>query len=161
MEIIYEAFNFFKKNGFVDLNHVIVINNEIDHYDLCSLYEKMKYEKDIIKFMDIFQIHYFNAYSGKHTNCDDTNNIHILGKIGIGECIICLDEEMVGYKTFCNHFMCIKCYSSLFEAHKFKNCPYCRKKIIFDSRMNEIIENKIKEQIEDIQHNGDDYLGYE
>ena len=56
MEIINEAFEFFKTNGFVKLEHVIAINNEIDQFDLCNLYETMKNDKNLIQFMDYFHL---------------------------------------------------------------------------------------------------------
>jgi len=145
MEIINEAFESFKKNGFVKLEHVIAINNEIDQFDLCNLYEIMKNNKDLIHFMDHFQVHYSTSTFSKI----------YLGKIGLGECIICLDEEVVCYKTHCNHFMCIKCYSSLFEGYEYKNCPYCRKMMIFDHRMIEIINKTNQEVMDEVERQED------
>lgn len=148
MEIINESFKFFKTNGFVKLEHVIAINNEIDQFDLWNFYETMKNDKNLIQFMDYFQVQYSTSIFTKI----------YLGKIGLGECIICLDEEVVGYKTHCNHFMCIKCYSNLFEGYKYKNCPYCRKKMIFDHRMIEIIHKtnqRVMEEEDEVERQVD------
>jgi len=139
MEIINEAFEFFKTNGFVKLEHVIAINNEIDQFDLFDLYQTMKSDKNLIQFIDYFQVQYSTSYLKKI----------YLGKIGLGECIICLDEGVVGYKTHCNHFMCIKCYSNLFEGYEYKNCPYCRKTMIFDPRMIEIIHKTNQQSMDE------------
>ena len=145
MELFNSVYNFFKINGYLNLNHIIEFNNEIDKVDLFNIYEEIKENKDLVEFLDSFQSQYCKAV-------DDNVSLYEsekfkLGNIGIGECIICYDENIVGYKTLCNHFMCIKCYSRLFDNHidYFKNCPYCRTNMIFDKRMNEVIYNVNRE----------------
>lgn len=131
MEIIYEAYQIFQKKGYVDLNHVIAISNDLDKVDIFHFYEKEKNNKDITKFMDLFQ-----KYYSKNSTISDGIN-HNYGHISNDDCIICLDENVVGYMFDCNHFTCISCYLKLFKNTNTKNCPYCRKIVMKDKRLND------------------------
>lgn len=141
MEIIYEAFNFFKKNGFIHLPHLILMNQDIDIKEIYLFYEKEKGNKEIIQFMDFYQQLY-----GLKTVKDESyvrntvyGKIYNLGYITTGECIICYDDDTVGYKTSCDHFMCINCCKKFFEQdYTMKRCPYCRQDVVI-YRFNEIL----------------------
>jgi len=144
MEIIYEAYNFFKTNGFVHLPHIIAMNHDIDIEDLYYFYEKEKDNKEIINFMN----HYQNEYGLKTTTEKIRGVTYKIGTISNGECIICYEENNAGLRTPCNHFMCMECCVKLFENdNNVKKCPYCREDVII-YRMNEVIQN-IKNNIED------------
>lgn len=141
MEIIYNAFNFFKTNGFMNLHHIIEMSHDIDMEDLYWFYEKEKENKEIIDFMN----HYQNEYGLKtiiDTSIINSINgiIYKLGTLSTGECIICYDENEVGFKTPCSHFMCMECCVKLFkDDNTIEKCPYCREYIVL-YKMNEIIK---------------------
>lgn len=141
MEIFYEAYNFFKTHGFVHLPHIIAMNNDIDMQDLYYFYDKEKDNKEIIDFMNHYQTEYglktiFDSSMSNSVN----ETIYKVGTLSTGECIICYDDNKVGYKTPCNHFMCMECCEKLFQDDKTINkCPYCRENVVL-YRMNEIIK---------------------
>jgi len=126
MEIIYEAFNFFKKNGFIHLPHLISMNQEVGMEELYLLYLKEKDNEEIIKFLDHYQMEYgLKKISFKKI-------IYNIGRISIGECIICYEEHTIGYKTPCDHFMCMECCKKIFQSDtSLKKCPYCRQDVLF------------------------------
>lgn len=145
MEIIYEAYNFFKTNGFVHLPHIIAINHDIDIEDLYYFYQKEKDNKELINFMN----HYQNEYGLKTTTEKIGGITYKIGIISNGECIICYEENNVGLKTPCNHFMCMECCVKLFgDDQTVKKCPYCREEVVL-YKMNEIVRKLRKD--EDVQ----------
>jgi len=155
MEIIYNAFNFFKTNGFVNLHHLIEMSQDIDMQDLYYFYDKEKDNKEIIDFMNHYQKEYglktiFDSSMANNVN----ETIYKVGTISTGECIICYDDNKVGFKTPCNHFMCMECCGKLFQDDTTINkCPYCREKVVL-YRMNEII--KLFKNDEEIQVDNQD-----
>lgn len=147
MEIIYEAFNFFKTNGFVHLPHLITMSNDLDMENLYCFYNKEKDNKEIINFMD----HYQNEYGLKTTKKQGIT--YKIGTLSNGECIICYDENKTGLKTPCNHFMCIECCAKLFQHDKaIKKCPYCREDVSLYG-MNELISKFKNEKVEKVENN--------
>jgi len=157
MKIIYEAFNFFKEKGFINLSHIISMNNNIDVIELFKFYEKEKNNKEMILFMN----HYQNKYGIKSTN-SNLKNKYKIGIISVNECIICYDENVVGYQSACNHFLCIECCKKYFEKNEPKKCPYCRQCIPI-LRINEIIKNHTVSNTiyEDIPKSYNNILRYE
>jgi len=152
MEIIYKAFNFFKTDGFVNLHHLIEMSQDIDMQDLYYFYEKEKDNKEIIDFMNHYQNEYGlkTIFDSSMTNSVD-ETIYKIGTLHTGECIICYDDNKVGFKTSCNHFMCMECCGKLFEDDRtIKKCPYCREDVVL-YKMNEII--KIFKNDEKVQVN--------
>jgi len=153
MEIIYQAFNFFKKNGFIHLPHLILLNQEIDMQELYLFYVQEKDNKEIIQFMDYYQLLY-----GLKTVKDESyvrntvrGKTYNIGHITTGECIICYDECTVGYKTPCEHFMCMNCCKKFFENdYTMKRCPYCRQDVVI-YRFSEILNIFEKEPEEEQQ----------
>ena len=157
MEIIYNAFNFFKTNGFVNLHHLIEMSQDIDMEDLYRFYDKEKDNKEIIDFMNHYQKEY-----GLKTILDSsmTNSvkgtIYKVGTLSTGECIICYDDNVVGFKTPCNHFMCMQCCGKLFQNDRTINkCPYCRENVVL-YKMNEII--KVLKNDEEVELDSEDQV---
>ena len=146
MEIIYEAFDFFKKNGFFHLKHLISMNQEVCMEELYLLYSKEKDNEEIIKFLDHYQMEYgLETVSLKKIKYN-------IGKISIGECIICYEEHTIGYKTPCDHFMCMECCKKIFQSDtSLKKCPYCRQDVLF-YKMAEVLDY-FKENDEDEENN--------
>lgn len=114
MELIYQAFEEYKKRGFVNLELVIKIRNEFDNFDIYKIVEKEKENKDFIKFWNNFNV------------------VHINEKavISVDECYICYEED-VGINTYCKHFGCFKCFDKICQNGFSVKCPYCRRELEF------------------------------
>jgi hypothetical protein len=158
MEIIYEAFNFFNKNGFIHLPHLISMNQEVDMEELFLFYSKEKDNEEVVKFLDHYQMEYGLKTVSYKSYVNNTLHDHIynFGRIFTGECIICYEEHAVGYKTPCNHFMCMECCKKIFQSdYSLKKCPYCRQDVLF-YKMAEVLEHFQENGGEEEQERVDD-----
>jgi len=130
MELIYEAFEEYNKRGFVNLELVINIINEIDNFDIYKFVKKEKENKELMEFWRNFNIIY-----------SDNKNVII-----INECCICY-EEKIGISTRCKHFGCFECFDKICGYRLVANCPYCRRKLQFKNYVDILADMRMEENI--------------
>jgi len=124
MEIIGEAFKFYKNNNYISLELIDNFKN-ISKIEIFEILENEDKE-ELISFVKFLQKESFYDQCCLHKD----------------ECIICY-ENKTGILTNCNHFLCIDCYLHV-EMRKNIDlfCPMCRGKVIENEDFNDLL-NKV------------------